>query len=193
MKKLAVVFPGIGYHTDKPLLYYSKKMAARYGFEIREAAYGGFPADVKGSKEKMMQAFQSALAQSEDLLRDVEFQAYDGILFLSKSIGTAVASAYGQKKGLTTANVYYTPVEESLDYMTQPGIVFHGTKDPWADTEVLKTRCGEKGYKVHLIENANHSLETGEVKKDLENLAYIMAVTEDYIGGTESFFKGQQS
>lgn len=189
MKKLAVVFPGIGYHTDKPLLYYSKKAAARCGFEIREAAYGGFPADVKGSTEKMMQAFQSALAQSEEILRDVDFQKYDGILFLSKSIGTAVASAYGQKKGLTTANVYYTPVEASLDYMTQPGIVFHGTKDPWADTEILKARCEEKGYQVHLVENADHSLETGEIKKDLENLSCIMAATEAYISGTESFFR----
>ena len=26
-KKLAVVFPGIGYTVDKPLLYYSAKMA----------------------------------------------------------------------------------------------------------------------------------------------------------------------
>ena len=25
--KLAVIFPGIGYHTDKPLLYYGKKLA----------------------------------------------------------------------------------------------------------------------------------------------------------------------
>ena len=24
--KLAVIFPGIGYHTDKPLLYYGKKL-----------------------------------------------------------------------------------------------------------------------------------------------------------------------
>lgn len=24
--KLAILFPGIGYHTDKPLLYYSKKI-----------------------------------------------------------------------------------------------------------------------------------------------------------------------
>lgn len=28
--KLTVLFPGIGYHTDKPLLYYSKKLAAGY-------------------------------------------------------------------------------------------------------------------------------------------------------------------
>ncbi len=26
-KRLAVLFPGIGYHCDKPLLYYSAKLA----------------------------------------------------------------------------------------------------------------------------------------------------------------------
>lgn len=184
MKKLAVVFPGIGYHTDKPLLYYSKKIAASQGFEIREVPYGNFPPDVKGSAEKMEQAFWCALAQCEEILRDVDFGKYDEILFLSKSIGTAVASAYGAQKGLNTVNVYYTPVEASLDYMTQPGIVFHGTKDSWADTKILKKRCAEKGYKIYLIEDANHSLETGKVKRDLENMAFIMSVTEAYIGGT---------
>ena len=29
-KKIAVVFPGVGYHADKPLLYYSRKLAAQY-------------------------------------------------------------------------------------------------------------------------------------------------------------------
>ena len=33
----------------------------------------------------------------------------------------------------------------------------------------------------HLIENANHSLETGEVHKDIENMAYIMELTDAYI------------
>lgn len=38
--KLAVVFPGIGYHVDKPLLFYSKKIAASHGFEVA-AEYAG--------------------------------------------------------------------------------------------------------------------------------------------------------
>ena len=32
-KKLAVFFPGTGYHTDKPLFYYSRKIAITQGFE----------------------------------------------------------------------------------------------------------------------------------------------------------------
>ena len=33
-KKICVVFPGIGYHTDKPLLYYSKKYMIAHGYDI---------------------------------------------------------------------------------------------------------------------------------------------------------------
>ena len=43
MKKLAVLFPGIGYHCDKPLLYYSKKCLSAYGYEIIEVNYTHFP------------------------------------------------------------------------------------------------------------------------------------------------------
>ena len=31
--KLAVYFPGVGYHCDKPLLYYARKIAAACGFD----------------------------------------------------------------------------------------------------------------------------------------------------------------
>lgn len=33
MKKLAVFFPRIGYHCDKPLLYYGRKIAEERGFK----------------------------------------------------------------------------------------------------------------------------------------------------------------
>ena len=36
MKGLAVFFPGVGYHVDKPLLYYSRKIAAQLGYETAD-------------------------------------------------------------------------------------------------------------------------------------------------------------
>ena len=33
MAKLAVFFPGIGYHCDKPLLYYGRDIAYEAGYE----------------------------------------------------------------------------------------------------------------------------------------------------------------
>lgn len=56
-KKIAVLFPGVGYHTDKPLLYYSKKLAKYLGFEILEVAYPPLPSGIKGSPDKMEEAF----------------------------------------------------------------------------------------------------------------------------------------
>ena len=53
MSKLAVFFPGIGYNVDRPLMYYSRKIASKLGYEIRLLPYGGFPEDAKSGKDKM--------------------------------------------------------------------------------------------------------------------------------------------
>ena len=45
-KRIAVIFPGVGYHVDKPLLYYSRKLAGRYGYEIVCADYGILPSGI---------------------------------------------------------------------------------------------------------------------------------------------------
>ena len=58
--KLAVLFPGIGYTCDKPLLYYAEKLALAYGYEVKRVVYGNFPSGVKGDREKMKAAFESA-------------------------------------------------------------------------------------------------------------------------------------
>ena len=92
MSKIAVLFPGIGYHTDKPLLYFSRKLAKSKGYEIIEVNYGGFPAGVKGSAEKMKEAYVMALSQAEEILTGVDFSKYEDVLFISKSVGTAVAA-----------------------------------------------------------------------------------------------------
>lgn len=181
MKKTAVIFPGIGYHTDKPLLYYSRKIAAAQGYDVIAIPYGKFPKGVKGSKEKMEKSFFSALEQAEQILKDVDFSENDDILFISKSVGTAVASAYAEKRGLHTRNVYYTPVEQSFQFMKRPGIVFTGTADPWVTFDAVEQGCRDGGFPLYVTEDGNHSLETGDVRRDLENLLKIMEITEEYI------------
>lgn len=181
--KLAVVFPGIGYHVDKPLLYYSKKIAREQGYSVIDVPYGNFPQNVKGSESKMEEAFCSALEQAEVILRETDFMQYEEILFISKSVGTAVASAYAGKHGLETRNVYYTPVGGSFPFMKQGGIVFHGTDDGWVETDLVKEECSKRGFPLYITENGNHSLETGNALKDLENLKEIMGITEGYIRG----------
>lgn len=183
--KLAVIFPGIGYHTDKPLLYYGKKLAASFGYEIKEVCYVGFPENVKGSKKKMEQAFYTALEDAEVCLKKVDFEKYDKLLFISKSIGTVVAAAYAKKYRLCVDNIFYTPVEAFFSLVEQPGAVFHGTKDPWVETEAVIKGCQEKELPLYITEGANHSLEIGDVEKDLQNLQLIMEQCKEYLFSIE--------
>lgn len=180
-KKLAVIFPGIGYHKDKPLLYYSSKLAKKYGYEIICADYGELPTGVKGDVEKMQNAYELALEQVTNQLSQVDFASCDQVLFISKSMGTAVAASYDTKNDIGAGHIYFTPVEASFQAIGKVGIVFHGTGDDWARTTVIRGECEKRGLPLYEIEKANHSLETGNVLNDLENMRKIMQETERYI------------
>ena len=180
-RKLAVIFPGVGYHTDKPLLYYSKKLASAFGYTIREVRYPKLPSGIKGNKDKMMEAFETASEYVTKQLSDVDFSLWADVLFISKSIGTAVAAAYALRHSIPARQIYYTPVEEYFLAIGSEGIAFHGTADSWARTEVIEEECRKRGLPLYETAGANHSLETGNVREDLKNLAEIMRRTEEYI------------
>lgn len=173
----AVIFPGMGYHTDKPLLYYGKKLAKQHGYEIIEVPYR----DLKKESNKLEAAFQSALAQTEELLGGKGLQEYGELLFISKSIGTVVASAYAEKYSLFPRHILYTPVEETFSFVPTRGIAFHGTADPMADTEMIRKACLECHIPLFITKCGNHSLETGEALQDLKILRTVMEQTERYI------------
>lgn len=180
-KKIAVIFPGVGYHADKPFLYYSRKLAARHGYEVVCVDYGRLPSGIKGNPELMRAAYEQALGHAQDQLAGVEFGAYCRVLFVSKSIGTIVAASYDTQKQIGAGHVYYTPVEASFQNMGTEGIVFHGTGDDWAGTEVIERECAKRGMPLFVTECANHSMETGDVLRDLDILRAIMGETNRYI------------
>lgn len=184
--KLAVFFPGIGYHCDKPLLYYSGKIAGQYRYEEIRVSYTGLKRLRADAFEEILEeTLQEALVQTEKCLEAVDWNRYEDILFVSKSIGTAVAAAYAGRHGIHCRNIYYTPLVQTFDYDPQPGIVFHGTGDPWADTGRIRERCREYNLPFHIVENGNHSLEVkDDTERNLSILTDVMKRTEDYIADT---------
>jgi len=93
-KKLAIVFPGAGYHCDKPLLYYSKKIAKNKDYEIIEADYDfrEFVKNIKEDAEATQKALEFGLERVTEQLKGVEFNTYDRVVFIGKSIGTAISA-----------------------------------------------------------------------------------------------------
>lgn len=181
--KLAVIFPGIGYTADRPLLYYASHLARNYGYQITTLSYHSLPENVKGDPDKMRLAFEIAFKQAEQFLNDIDWTAYGNVLFISKSIGSVISSAYASKYHLAVKNILFTPVTDTFRYSLPGCIAFHGTADPWAETDSIRSLAKEKEVPLFLSENANHSLETGDVSKDLSILKDVMFHVEHFISG----------
>lgn len=179
-KKISCLFPGIGYTCDKPLLYYSWKLLKGLGWEVVPVPYTGFPSGVKGNAEKMQQAAHMALEQAEDILQNIEWSDYSDILLIGKSVGTVVCAAYAQRHRLNCRQILFTPVEATFQFASKKSIVFHGTADPWADTKAIEDCCHRMGIPLYEMENANHSLETGDVDFDIETMRKTMKIVKAY-------------
>lgn len=185
MSKIAVYFPGIGYHCDKPLLYYSRSIARRLGYEESVNVNYTYRADnIRGNEQKMREAYETLFSQAEAQLADMDWSAHEDVLFISKSIGTVIAASYAEKYGLKQArHVLYTPLTQT--YLSHPDsvIAFIGTADPWSDTEEIIRLSKESHIPLTVYEGCNHSLECGDPMKDIENLRDIMERTMEFCQG----------
>ena len=87
MASLTVLFPGIGYTCDRPLLYYAKCIAKKNGYEdIIQVQYEKVDkAGLQGNHEKMTEVFKKLYESSVKYLADVEWEKYDKILFISNN------------------------------------------------------------------------------------------------------------
>ena len=183
MKKLAVFFPGIGYTVDKPLMHYSRRLAANAGFEVLLLPYSGFPQKVKGDRGKMEESYKLARAQSKKMLSEIDFSEYDSILFVGKSIGTIVAAEIAASISASERVhfILYTPLEDTFAFPLGEAVAFTGDADPWVKAGVIPELCQKRGIPCHVISNANHSLETRDVRDDIKSLKKIMKKTRKFI------------
>lgn len=177
MRKVAVIFPGVGYTKDRPLLYYAAKIASTYKYELRFVDFSG----IEWSKEKLkdrdflLKTLEKYLLITETTLEDTQDLSGDDVVFISKSIGTVVATAYEKKKTLSVKQICFSPLEMIGNYVREEGaVLFCGDSDPYADYKLLDRIAKEKKLEIQRVSGGNHSLETGDVRVDLDNMKSIM-------------------
>lgn len=185
MSKLAVFFPGIGYTADKPLLYYSRRIAASLGFEIKIIDYTGFPDKVIGDRSRMEESFRIAIEYAMKIFAEIDLAAYEDVLFIGKSIGTIVAAKIASESPDKDKIrlILYTPLEDTFSFEFGKAIAFTGTDDPWVGREKsrISALCDKRNIPCSLVSKANHSLESDCVVSDIGEIMEIMRKMECFI------------
>ena len=175
--KLCVLFPGIGYTVERPLLYYTKKLALGMGYEVKSVSYHDLSKDIGGDDEKKAMAYKMALEQAEECLKDVKWDEYSDVLFVGKSIGTIVSAALAEKIKCNVRFIYMTPLSYTFKYAkADSGIVFTGLSDPWVNPDEIEESARRLGLPCYQYAEANHSLETKDVIRNLEILKEVMEI-----------------
>ncbi len=178
MRKIAVVFPGVGYNKDRPLLYYAGKTAVKYGYELKHISFQG----LEWSKEKLTdqaflsQTLEKCLHMTEEAFKDLGDISGDEVVFISKSIGTVVATAYARRKSLNVKQICFSPLEMIGPYLGEEddAILFCGDADPYADIVPIEKIAKDKKLEIRKIHGGNHSLETNDILTDIDNIKDIM-------------------
>lgn len=185
MNNLAIIFPGIGYTADKPLLYFSRRLAAAAGYDVLPLSYGGFPPKSIGDADRMAESVRIAFEQTTGLLSGIDLASRDRILFIGKSIGTVIAARIASESPVRDRIrlVLYTPLEQTFSFAFGDAIVFTGTDDPWVGKSEsrISALCAGRGIPCRVIPDANHSLETKDPMKDVAQLNEILNMTDAFI------------
>ncbi len=180
-KKLAVMFPGIGYHKDKPLLYYATKLVQSKGYDVVHVEYHDMPQKIRGDIAMMKKAAELAYGQSKEQLAEVSFDEYESVLFVGKSIGTVVLAKYVTDHAIDAKQIWYTPVEGTFSFGAKDAIAFIGDADPWSDVDEVKRLAREQGISLHSYPECNHSLECSDIERNIDIIKDVMKITADYL------------
>ena len=187
-RKLAVFFPGRKYGVDCPLLYYSDFICRGRGYETLYMHYAAHREEQ--SDATICEDIENARDYVMERLRKVPFGDYKDVLFISKSIGTVLASMAQTELKIKVRNIYFTPLEPTLPYLGEKrcseagdNLVIAGTRDSFLTSEKLMEACLRENLKLWQFEGLGHSMETEDVAETLELMKEIMELVEEFIDG----------
>lgn len=198
-KKLAVIFPGIGYSVERPLLYYTRKILEKSGYEVINVSYPGlekvdiFEPITNGASAKRVSNDKASnfVAKAEKLVEEqlegVDFTSYSKIIFVAKSIGTVISALYAKQLGIHPYHIMVTPIDYAFQFIgDERGSAFSGTSDPLVDFERIEKICKEKQWNFHDFKSGNHSLETIDIDLNIDYLKRYVSIVEGLVPEIET-------
>ena len=156
--KLAVAFPGTGFTTKEALFQRCFSVFRNRGYDIVELDFSMIPFK---EIETIPEAVEAANRQAVSQLKDIQFEEYDDVVFLSKSLGTVCAGWLEGQWGCRPRQLYLTPIRETLAYIradSQVIALVMGGKDRLMSAAELEAFCTPRGLTLVTIAGVGHSL-----------------------------------
>lgn len=174
---LVVLFPGLAYSCECPLLYYAQQSAIEYGHDVLALEYGYQSARAEFKFEEVDQLIDECMQAVERVS-----SKYDHTIFISKSLGTWIAGEVDRRlTDVSVKHIYLTPIEMSLPYIKESaGYVIYGTKDEYFGEEAIRHIQGLQSIRPYPVLEASHSLEVDTVAHSLLVMREIVLLYNDF-------------
>jgi hypothetical protein len=185
---LAVVYPGLNYTCDMPLLYYPANLLLERGADVLQvkADYSGAAFQALPGTERFQWAYADAAAA---LGAGRAQREYAQVVLIGKSIGTlALAQLISTGAAEGAAVIWLTPllhqpviVEAALRH-PGPALFAVGTGDRTYDTAALARIREATGAEAVFVEGGNHRLEIeGDLYRSLKAMEEVLRGIERFL------------
>lgn len=177
---LTIILPGQNYSNEKPLMYYSAKVALNLGLDVICIDYGF---QISHKDFDLDTEFEIVIRESEHILKKCLSKKYKKIIFIGKSLGTIIQNSLSEKfTEYEQVHVYLTPVDKTFENMLKcPCLIITGTEDRKINS--LNMRTMEKRANTELIKivGGDHRLEKLDVLNSIKMLITTMTALKEFM------------
>ena len=187
---LAVVIAGFGYSLDQPHLYYLIKSLTSSGADVLglDYSYAADPEFMGLPEAEQDLRFEE---DNRQVIPYVENRGadYDRVVLIGKSLGTSVARRFFPLDVLREKRrfVFLTPGTEwsgmipEIAGMSEEFLIIGSLEDRHFTAGNREPLRGSSRIKMLEFTKGNHSLETGDLRKDLEITATVVESIRDFV------------
>jgi len=190
-RSLMVVFPGLNYSCDNPLLYYISRLAVQRSADVLQlwARYTDRQFQSLSEADQLKWLLEDARSLIEAARKN---GSYERLVLVGKSIGTlTLAALFDQARELSaTPAIWLTPlfhqpaVLKSALHTRGRALFIDGSADPSYDAEAMQQVELLDTAQVVLIQEADHSLEiAGDLLRSLKVLRGIVETAASFLDG----------
>lgn len=165
--RISVIFPGFGYSSEAPLLFYLKELIYQMGYDVLSVDYA------YNKNNEFLQSDETT--QDKWFQKDVEavyaevcqHKQYKSLVLIGKSLGTT-ALLHLVNTGLQHSRVCFiwiTPgtshsvIAKTVSVLKNRSLIITGSKDPYYDPKDYELIKSNLDADVKIFENAGHILE----------------------------------